>query len=343
MFHFKRLPVSAGLLAVALAALPAGAAQAAETAYPLTINSCGHEITFKQAPARTVSVGQSTTEVLYLLGVADKVVGTALWIGPVLKGYEDANAKVERLADNDPSFEAVVGKRPDLVTTQFQWQIGPEGVVGTPEQFAELGIPVYTSPADCMGKDNSGGGDGVRKSVFTMDLIYQEVRDLAKIFNVQDRGEEVIADLKKREEAARAKIASANGKISAVFWFSSAELDIDPYVAGRNGAPGYIMSALGLKNVIESDEEWPTVGWETIAKANPSVIVAGKMDRRRFPADDVAVKLKFLATDPVASIMPAVKAAHVFEMDAQAMNPTIRTIEGIETLAETISTAGLAK
>ncbi|OCJ63799.1 ABC transporter substrate-binding protein [Agrobacterium tumefaciens] len=343
MFHFKRLPVSAGLLVVALAALPAGAAQAAETAYPLTINSCGHEITFKQAPARTVSVGQSTTEVLYLLGVADKVVGTALWIGPVLKGYEDANAKVERLADNDPSFEAVVGKRPDLVTTQFQWQIGPEGVVGTPEQFAELGIPVYTSPADCMGKDNSGGGDGVRKSVFTMDLIYQEVRDLAKIFNVQDRGEEVVADLKKREEAARAKIASANGKISAVFWFSSAELDIDPYVAGRNGAPGYIMSALGLRNVIESDEEWPTVGWETIAKANPSVIVAGKMDRRRFPADDVAVKLKFLATDPVASIMPAVKAAHVFEMDAQAMNPTIRTIEGIETLAEAISTAGLAK
>ncbi|MDZ7928239.1 MAG: ABC transporter substrate-binding protein [Agrobacterium sp.] len=343
MLHFKHLPVSAGLLAIAFAALPAGAAQAAETTYPLTINSCGHEITFKQAPAHTVSVGQSTTEVLYLLGVADKVVGTALWIGPVLKGYEDANARVERLADNDPSFEAVVGKRPDLVTTQFQWQIGPEGVVGTPEQFAELGIPVYTSPADCMGKDNSGGGDGVRKSVFTMDLIYQEVRDLAKIFNVQDRGEEVVADLKKREEAARAKIASANGKISAVFWFSSAELDIDPYVAGRNGAPGYIMSALGLKNVIESDEEWPTVGWETIAKANPSVIVAGKMDRRRFPADDIAVKLKFLATDPVASIMPAVQQAHVFEMDAQAMNPTIRTIEGIETLAEAISTAGLAK
>ncbi|CUX45114.1 ABC transporter substrate-binding protein [Agrobacterium deltaense] len=343
MFHSRRLPVHAGFLAAVLAVLPVAGANAAETTYPLTINSCGQEITFQQAPARTVSVGQSTTEVLYLLGLSDKVVGTALWIGPVLKGYEEANARVERLADNDPSFEAVIGKKPDLVTTQFQWQIGPEGVVGTPAQFAELGVPVYTSPADCMGKDNSGGGDGVRNTVFTMDLIYQEIRDLAKIFNVQDRGEEVVADLKKREEAARAKIASANGKLSAVFWFSSAELDIDPYVAGRNGAPGYIMSALGLKNVIESDEEWPTVGWETIAKANPSIIVAGKMDRRRFPADDVAVKLKFLATDPVASIMPAVKEGHVFEMDAQAMNPTIRTIEGIETLAEAISAAGLAK
>lgn len=214
MFHSRRLPVHAGFLAAVLWALPFVGANAAETTYPLTINSCGQEITFKQAPARTVSVGQSTTEVLYLLGVADRVVGTALWIGPVLKGYEEANAKVERLADNDPSFETVVGKRPELITTQFQWQIGPEGVVGTPAQFAELGIPVYTSPADCVGKDNSGGGDGVRNTGFTMELIYQEIRDLAKIFNVQGRGEEVVADLKKREEAARAKIASANGKLA---------------------------------------------------------------------------------------------------------------------------------
>ena len=343
MFHSGRLPVRAGFLAAALAVLPGATANAAETVYPLTIKSCGHGITFKQPPARAVSVGQSTTEVLYLLGLADKVVGTALWIGPVLAGYEEANSRVERLADNDPSFEAVVGKRPDLVTTQFQWQIGPEGVVGTPAQFAELGIPVYTSPADCVGKDNSGGGDGVRKTGFTMDLIYQEIRDLAQIFNVQDRGEEVVNDLKKREEAARAKIASANGKLSAVFWFSSAELDIDPYVAGRNGAPGYIMSALGIENIIKTDDEWPTVGWETIAKADPTIIVAGSMERRRYPLDSLEAKLDFLKSDPVASLMPAVKSGHVFAMDAQAMNPTIRTIEGIEALADAIAAAGLAQ
>ncbi len=333
-----------GLVASAATILPfASTSHAAQTTYPLTIKNCGMKLTFKQAPSQTVSVGQSSTEMLYLLGLADKVAGTALWIGPVLKGYEDVNAKVERLADNDPSFESIIGKKPDLVTTQFQWQIGPQGVVGTQEQFAELGVPVYTSPADCIGKDNSDGGDGVRGTKFTMDLIYHEIRDLAAIFDVQDRGEEVVAGLKKREDAARAKIASAEGKLSAVFWFSSAELDIDPYVAGRNGAPGYIMSALGIKNVIESDEEWPTVGWETIAKSNPSMIVAGKMNRRRFPADDVAVKHKFLKEDAVASLMPAVKEGHVFEMDAQAMNPTIRTIEGLEGLADAISAAGLAK
>jgi iron complex transport system substrate-binding protein len=319
------------------------AAQAAETRYPLTLKNCGRDVTFTHAPERTVSVGQSTTEILYLLGLADKVVGTAVWIGPVLKGYEEANAKIDRLADNDPSFESVLAKKPDLVTAQFQWHIGPEGVVGKPEQFEELKIPVYISPADCAGKDNSSGGDGVRHSVFTMDLIYQEVTDLAKIFNVQNKGEKLVADLKAREEAARKKIASVDGKLSAVFWFSSAELDIDPYVAGKNGAPGYIMSALGIKNVIESDEEWPTVGWETIAKSQPTLIVAGKMDRKRYPADDIVVKQTFLREDPVASLMPAVRQGHVVVMDAQAMNPTIRTIEGIEVLADAVVQLGLSK
>ncbi|NGO66304.1 ABC transporter substrate-binding protein [Rhizobium daejeonense] len=340
---FKR-PMRPGLCALSL--LASGFfhnAMAAGTSYPLTLENCGRQVTFEKAPSRTVSIGQSSTEILYLLGLADKVVGTAVWIGPVLEGYESANAKIERLADNDPSFESVVAKKPDLVTAQFQWHVGPEGIVATPQQFEELGIPVYTSPADCIGKDNSGGGDGVRNAVFTMDLIYQEVRDLAKIFDVEAKGEEVVADLKKREGAARAKIASAQGKLSAVFWFSSAEMDVDPYVAGKKGAPAYIMSALGISNIIESDEEWPTVGWETIAKANPTMIIAGKMDRRRFPADDVVVKHEFLKTDPVASLMPAVKNGHVFDMDAQAMNPTIRTIEGIETLADAIEAAGLSK
>lgn len=319
-------------------------ASAEPTQYPLSLPNCGQTVTIQKAPERVVSIGQSTTEIMYLLGLEDKVAGSAVWIGPVLEGFEKANAAVPRLADNDPSFESVIARKPDLVTAQFQWHVGPEGIVATPQQFAELGIPVYTSPADCVGKDNSSGGDGVRHSVFNMDLIYQEIAELAQIFDVQDRGAELIGKLKAREDAARAKIAKLdNDKLSAVFWFSSAELDIDPYVAGTNGAPGYIMSALGIQNVIKTEEEWPTVGWETIAKANPGVIVVGKMERRRFPADDWEVKLKYLKSDPVTSLIPAVKDDRIVVMDAQAMNPTIRTIEGIEVLAEAVEKFGTAK
>jgi iron complex transport system substrate-binding protein len=338
-----KTPLRAGFLLASLAtAFLAGHAQAAETAYPLTLQNCGRQITIDKAPTKTVSIGQSSTEILYLLGLADKVVGTALWVGPVLKGFEEVNARIDRLADNDPSFESVLARKPDLVTVQFQWQVGPEGVVARPEQFEELGIPVYTSPSDCVGKENSAASDGVRHQVFTMDLVYREIRELAEIYNVQDKGEAVVADLKAREAAARAKVASAKGKLSAVFWFSSAA-DADPYVAGRNGAPGYIMSALGIENIIKTDDEWPTVGWETFARANPTMIVAGSMERRRYPLDSLEAKLDFLKSDPVASLMPAVAKGYVCDMDAQAMNPTIRTIEGIELLADSIAKAGLAQ
>lgn len=66
---------------------------------------------------RIVSIGQGMTEILFSLGLADKVVGTAVWIGPVLPEFADANSKINRLADNDPSFESVVGQEPDLMAT----------------------------------------------------------------------------------------------------------------------------------------------------------------------------------------------------------------------------------
>ncbi|AUG51854.1 ABC transporter substrate-binding protein [Thalassospira marina] len=333
--------LAAGVFAAGLISV---AASAQATQYPLEIQNCGRTITFDHAPERVVSLGQSNTEILYLLGLSSSVVGTAVWFDPVMAQFADENAKIPRLADNDPSFESVVGQRPDMVTTQFQWHVGPSGIVGTTAQFDELGIPVYTAPADCVGKDNTTGGDGTRIDAFSMDRIYQSITDLSRIFDVEDRGTKLIADLKQREQAARQDVAGlAHNDVSAVFWFSSSELHADPYVGGQKGAPGYISSVLGIKNVIQSDDEWPTVGWETIARADPDIIVIAKMDRRRFPADDWELKMNFLKTDPVASQMKAVKNGHVVVMEVLAMDPTIRTIDGIEQLAKAIKSFGLDK
>ncbi|WP_097143122.1 ABC transporter substrate-binding protein [Rhizobium subbaraonis] len=318
---------------------PAGAAQ--ETQYPLSIQNCGRTLTFDKAPSRAVADGQNSAEVFYLLGLGDKVVGSALWIGPVLEGYEDVDARVPRIAELDPSFEGILATKPDFVATQFQWQIGPEGVVATVEQFEELGIPVYTAPADCHLKDKKA--DGAAPPKFTMDLVYQEIEEVARIFNVSARGEKVISELKAREQAAKARITALRGNVSAVFWYSSAKLNADPYVAGEGGVPAYLMSELGIQNVVESNEEWPTVGWETIAKANPTLIVAGDMTRRRFEGDDLAVKLVFLKNDPVASVMDAAREGRIVEMKVQFMDPTVRTIRGLEILADGLERLNLVQ
>lgn len=334
MISKYKFALAVGVFAAGLAQFPS---TGNATSYPLTIENCGRSVTFDKAPERVVSLGQSNTEILFLLGLADKVVGTAVWFNSVAEQYREANAKIPRLADNDPSFESVVGQKPDLVTNQYQWHVGPNGAVGTIDQFSELSIPVYTAPADCVGKDNSTGGDGTRIDAFSMDLIYQTITEMALIFDVEQRGAELVADLQAREQAARDRVSAVDGNgISAVFWFSSAEIDVDPFVAGQKGAPAYIANVLGVRNVIESDDEWPKVGWETIARSNPDIIAIGKMDRRRFPADDWELKMKFLQSDPVTSQMSAVKNDHVIVFDALSMNPTIRTIDGIEKLAQAV-------
>ncbi|MBB3134909.1 iron complex transport system substrate-binding protein [Rhizobium pisi] len=316
----------------------------AATQYPLTITNCGQQVTFEKAPATIVSIGQGMTEILFSLGLADKIAGTAVWVGPVLPQYAEANSKIKRLADNDPSFESVVGAEPDLVAAEFEWHVGAQGSVGTREQFSGLGINTYVAPADCVAKVNTDGGDGVRKELFTMDLIYQEIAELSEIFDIKDRGDALIADLKKREADAVALISGASArKLPVVFWFSSKEVNGDAFIAGKNGAPAYILKTLGAANVVTTEEEWPLVGWETIAQANPAVIVIATMDRRRYAADDPKVKLGFLENDPVTRELAAVRNKRFVMMDAQSMNPTIRTIDGIEILAKGIKSSGLAQ
>ena len=104
-----------------------------------------------------------------------------------------------------------------------------------------------------------------------------------------------------------------------------------------------MLSTLGVKNVVDSAEEWPTVGWETIVTADPTFIVAAEMNRRRFPADDIAVKREFLTSDPVAKEMSAVKADRILTIEANAMDPSIRSIYALERLADALAGFDLAK
>ncbi|WP_458525045.1 ABC transporter substrate-binding protein [Onishia taeanensis] len=324
----------------ALALFPASLALGNSSPFPLTLSNCGTDIHLDSAPKRTVTVGQSATEILYALGLAERVDGTSVWFNPVLPAFSDVNADIERLADNDPSFEAVVNRRPDLVAVQHAWHVGPAGSVATRQQFHDLGIATYIMPSDCDAKDNATGGDGTRTAAFSTESIYKGILELATIFDAQEAGTALVTDLRAREAAAVAKARqlALPDDLSAVFWFSSPDEAAAPFVAGRLGAPGYMMDRLGIRNVIQSDEEWPTVGWESIARADPDLIVVARMDRRRFAADSLDAKRDFLHQDPVAREMSAVKNGHIIEMDAHAMDATMRTIFGLETLVDALTT-----
>lgn len=316
---------------------------AASTTYPLTIENCGAKVMFEKAPERAVGLGQNSAEIMLLLGLEDKMVGTAFWPNKVLPQLAEANAKVKVLTVEFPTFEAILSQNPDFVAAALPSLLGPSSKVAKREDFDKIGVPSYISPSTCVAdgaaKDKFGYGD--RSKLWTMDGLYQEINELAQIFNVSDRGDALIADLKKREAALRADAPQDGKKLSYVFWFSSPSPSADAYLGGKNSASGFIADVLGGTNAITSEAESPALGWESIIASNPDVIVVAQVDRNRWDLDKSEAKIKFLKSDPGTSQMQAVKNNAILVMDGQAMNPTVRTIYGAEQIAQQLKTLGL--
>ncbi|MFF2702486.1 ABC transporter substrate-binding protein [Streptomyces cyaneofuscatus] len=305
--------------------------------FPLTLKNCGRTVTVKAPPQRAVSVDQGSTEILLSLGLADRLAGTATWSDPVMKGLEKANKGVERISENRPSSEKVLDKEPDFLSASFASTLAKGGVAPR-EQFEKLGVPTYISPADCTGKDNSGGGDGARTAPLTMDSVYTEVRELSQVFGVPERGDALVKKLQAR--VAKATDGIDGSKASLLYWFSDSKA---PYLAGCCGAPGVITRALGAKNVFDdTHDEWPQISWETVADRNPDVLVIGDLSRTMQTAESAEKKIEFLESNPVTRTMDAVKNRRYVLLSGQAMNPTIRTVEGLERVAAGLRDFGLA-
>ncbi|MGW2884924.1 ABC transporter substrate-binding protein [Streptomyces griseoruber] len=316
---------------------PGSSPGGASAGHPVTLDNCGRKVRVQRAPERAVSLNQGTTEIMLSLGLADRMAGTATWTDPVAKGLEKADAKVRRLADDAPSFEKVLDAEPDFVAASFASTLGTGGVA-TREQFEKLGVPTYLSPSDCVGKDNGGDGDGSRTEPLTMDAIYGEVTDLARIFGVEERGRALVAELRGRLDRATSGL-DARG-VTVLYWFANSQ---SPYLAGCCGAPGVITREAGAENAFaDTHEEWPQVGWETVADRDPDVLVVGDLTRRQQTAETAAKKIAFLESDPVTRNMTAVRKKRYVLLSGQAMNPTIRTVEGVEKVAAALRAYGLA-
>lgn len=312
-----------------------GAGAAAD--HPRTLHNCGQDVTLRQPPRRAVSLDQGSTEILLALGLGDRLAGTGTWTDPVMKGLEKQNAKVPRLADGYPALEKVLDQDPDLVTASFSATLAKGGVAPR-DRFSGLGVPTYLSPADCAKKSGSNG-DGARGSRLQMRTVYGEIRDLAKVFDVEQRGTRLVADLKARvAEATRG--VDADGT-SVMYWFANSE---SPYLAGCCGAPGIITRAVGAKNVFDdTQDEWPQIGWETVADRDPDVIVLGDLTRKNQTAETAAAKIRKLESNPVTRHMTAVRHKRYILLPGAAMNPSIRTVEGVEKVARGLREFGLAE
>lgn len=294
------------------------------TSYPLVLDNCGHEVTIESAPQRIVSLDQNSTEILLSLGLEDRLVGTASWTDPVLDSLSSANASVPRLADDAPTYEVLLGADPDFVTASFGRHFNETGVV-TRDRLGETEIGSYLSPTDCDNGVSVNGGSS-RTTALTTDALYQEIRELAEIFDVQGRGESLIADLEERAAAATEGI-DLDGR-TVMFWFADTKT---PYVAGGLGSASLLARTAGMENVFgDATDDWPAVGWETVVDADPDILVLGDLQRDRFPGDRLDDKISFLREDPLTRTLDAVEEERFIALHGAEMNPSIRFVDGLE-------------
>ncbi|MEZ0165785.1 ABC transporter substrate-binding protein [Kineococcus sp. LSe6-4] len=298
------------------------------TRYPLVLRNGEREVRFEKAPERVVSLDQGSTEILLSLGLADRVVGTASWTDPVLDSVAAENERVPRLADNAPTYEVVLGADSDLVTASFGRHFAEQGGVVTRDRLAETGIASYLSPTDLDDGRSVNGVTKTRTAPLTVDALFTEIRELAQVFDVTQRGEALVADLQRR--AAEAVDGVDFGGRTVAFWF--ANLDT-PYVAGGRGAASLLATSTGLRNVFaDQAEDWPSVSWEYVVAADPDVLVLGDLRRDRFPGDRLPDKEEFLRTDPVAGVLSAAQGQRYVALHGAELNPSIRYVDGLAKL-----------
>ncbi|MFV0428355.1 MAG: ABC transporter substrate-binding protein [Arachnia sp.] len=301
----------------------ATASEAPDQAYPMSVTNCGTTLEIQAAPQRIVTLEQTMTELSLSLGVEDRMVGTSYLTDPVLPELQAAYDTVPVLAELYPSQEVVIEAAPDFIYAYSPTSVSAENA-GTPESWAELGVPVYVSPISCLDPEESDGQ-------ITFEGWFDEVRTIAAIYGVPEAGEELIADQQARIDAALAKAEDGEGR-SFLWWFAGTD---EPYFGtGTSDAENYA-NLLGLENAFSDGgpDRWSSTSWEIIAERDPDFIVLADLIRGN-DGDSAQSKIDFLKSNPVTAELSAVKNDRFIVVPGVARGYSVRTVESLELIVD---------
>ncbi|GHC41437.1 ABC transporter substrate-binding protein [Streptomyces flavofungini] len=300
-----------------------------------TVTSCGRKLSFDVPPERAVALDQSSTEVLLELGLQNRMAGTSNLKTKIAPEYKKAYDKVDVLSPKILTSEQLRAATPDFTLGGFTDYFTKDRV-GTREELAGLGLPSFVSAVDCP-KQNAAEGT---KSPF--ELLFQDYRDLGRIFGVEQRAAKLVKDQRATLAEAAKTADRVKGKPTVV-WLYSVYGDT-PYVAGKSAIPSEMSRTVGAKNAFDDiDEDWPTVTWEQIAERDPDFIVIGDLSERGKPGDSAADKLKAIRANPVMSKLDAVGKKRFIEIPGTEMDPSVRTVGALPRLAAGMKDLGYVR
>ncbi len=193
------------------------------------------------SPKRVVTLAPSLTETVLALGAGERVVGVSR--------FDDAPSvkDLPRIGGySDPSVEAVIALRPDLVLCEPS-----PGNRAAVERMSALGTPVLAVP---LGNEEE---------------IYAALREVGAALGLAAKGEALARETRARVEAVRARARSVAPVRALVVY------DWDPLVVSGPGSFGDgMLLAAGATNAADAARTpYPVFSAELAVRAAPQVVV----------------------------------------------------------------------
>jgi len=158
--------------------------------------------------------------------------------------------------------------------------------------------------------------------------VWSDIRRVAAALNAPERGEELVAGLRRRmgEIEEKARTAQSRPAVACVEW-------IDPLMAAGNWSPELVEMAGGLNLFGEVGKHSPWMNWEALVAADPDVIFISPCG---FDIARTMEETHLLTDKPEWRGLKAAKEDRVFVADGnQYFNrPGPRLVESLEILSE---------
>ena len=217
------------------------AATEAPAAHPLTLtDALGRIVTLSAPPQRIVSVAPNVTEILFALGVDERIVG----ISDADDYPPDRLAGRARVGGVELNVEAIVGLRPDLIVGVSELQRGQL------LSLIALGLPVVALQAR------------------TLPDVYAQIALLGHLTDRDDSARRIVSAMRAREEVVTARVRGRRPvRVYVEVWGEP------PIAAGSLTLVDDLVSRAGGANILSDLPHWPQVGEEIVIARDPEVIL----------------------------------------------------------------------
>ena len=303
------------------AALIPGLGIAAAGAFPVTVESCGHPLTFDAAPKRAVIHDMNMSQMAFALHLQPSIVGVTGISGwyKVTPEFKAEQGTIPELAPKYPALETIVAAHPDFFFAGWYYGMKPGGDV-TPDTLAPKGIKTYVLSESCA---------HLHKSVPTaaMDLLYEDELALGAIFGKDAEAKTLVDGWKAR--VAKVEAAVKGRTPLRVFVYDSGQ--DKPFTAGKFAMPTALINVAGGTNVMAGlPISWGTTSWEDVAVKDPQFLIL--LDYQ--DGGGYRSLLDFLKSNPVMKETSAVRNNRFLPLRYEQLTPGPANIEAVEKLAQ---------